>query len=173
MLNKMFLKIKKNKKAFSIVEVLISLAVVSIAFVAILSLSFSNVSTQTYNKNQLVASMLAQEGVELVRNLRDQNWLDGNNFSKDILDTDGTFVIDEKNFLVDDTPNNINDDETKLYLNSDGFYEHDSTGTSTPFRRLMEVSSVSGGIYLKTTVRWYKANKPYDYIIETEFYDWK
>jgi prepilin-type N-terminal cleavage/methylation domain-containing protein len=63
-------KNKKNinfkRKGFTIIEVLISTAVVSIGLVGILQLMSNNIRTSIDSRNQIIAAGLSQEGLELI-----------------------------------------------------------------------------------------------------------
>lgn len=84
-----------NQKGFSAVELMIAifiLAVVTVSFyeVAVLSLRLSK-----ENKNEIKAAYLAEEGIEAVRNIRDQiAWVDA---------TDGKTGIGELDIDLNDT----------------------------------------------------------------------
>ncbi len=60
-----------TQQGFTIVETLVALSIFSVAVIALISVAISGSSGATYVKNKLTASYLAQEGVEMVRNLRD------------------------------------------------------------------------------------------------------
>jgi len=70
------LRIKKEKNnGFTLVETLVSIAIFSISILGILSVLASGVTNTTYAKNKMIAGYLAQEGIEYVRNLRDNDAL--------------------------------------------------------------------------------------------------
>lgn len=75
---------KQSPAAFSLIEILVVTSVVSLAFVAVLGLVKRAIELYYYNQNFLVATMLAQEGAETVRYIRDQNWVTTNDFSTNI-----------------------------------------------------------------------------------------
>lgn len=60
-----------TQHGFTIVETLVALSIFSVAVIALISVTISGSSGSTYVKNKLTASYLAQEGIEMVRNLRD------------------------------------------------------------------------------------------------------
>lgn len=163
-----------DNAAFTLIEVMVAIGMVTIGMIGVASLMTQNITVQSVNRNNLIASMLAQEGLELVRELRDSNWLKASQpgFSYGIVG-DGTYRIDYKNGAVDDV-DLITDSAAILKLNTDGFYEH-VNGTDTAFRRLIEVSSTNPSVYLqvKAAVRWSKNGKDYDYKAETLLYDWQ
>jgi prepilin-type N-terminal cleavage/methylation domain-containing protein len=71
------LKIIKNKKAFTLLEIIIVIYIISLGLVGVMSLFLQTIKVQNINKNKLIASQLAQEGIETIRNIRDENWILG------------------------------------------------------------------------------------------------
>lgn len=63
----------KVMKGFSIGEVLLALVVLSFGMMASISLMSGSMQDTMRSRDLLVASMLSQEGTELVRNIRDNN----------------------------------------------------------------------------------------------------
>jgi len=76
----------KTKNGFTLAEVLVSLAVLTLVIVSATNLVVSIVRTNTDNLNTMIAYGLAQEGIEGIRNIRDSNWLLG-------ADYDGTITF--------------------------------------------------------------------------------
>ena len=66
-----------DQKGQSIVEAIIAIAVIVLALLGFLSQATSNFVIQRISENNLVASNLAQEAIEVARNTRDSNWLKG------------------------------------------------------------------------------------------------
>jgi type II secretory pathway pseudopilin PulG len=172
-----------KQSGFTILETIISLGIVMIGMIGVASLSRQNISAQNSNRNFLLASVLAQEAVELVRNQRDtnqrnatDNWKTGDSaFSNSDIIQDGTYVI-QYNGNIKDT-DNIDDTETVLYLDLvDNYYVHESGGGNieTPFRRLIEVTEDVGGdfISLVVTVKWNERGSNHEYQVDARLYDW-
>lgn len=65
----------KPQKAETLVEVIIAILVVSMGAATATSLVVTALGSNLYNKDTLVATNLAIEGIETVRNVRDTNWL--------------------------------------------------------------------------------------------------
>ena len=63
----------KHKKGFSIVETMVAITVLLIGVVAPMSLAADGVRAARLSQDQIVAFYLAQEGIELVKNKRDNN----------------------------------------------------------------------------------------------------
>lgn len=69
-------------------EVIISVGIVSFAFVGIMSVFASNIRVEIANRDRVAASYLAQEAVEVIRQKRDTNWFTGENWDKGIGNND-------------------------------------------------------------------------------------
>jgi len=65
---------KNNKFAFSIIEIIIAIFIFSMWIVSIYAVITSTLKLNDYNKNYIIASSLASEQIEFVRNIRDSNY---------------------------------------------------------------------------------------------------
>lgn len=160
---------------FSIIEVVIAIGIITVGMLGVSSLVVQNIQVQKVNHNFLVASMLSQEGLELTRNIRDENWLTlGNDWQADLTDTDGTFVIDYRGRpSIDDTPDTAYDAGARLYADGQDFYTHASAGTSpTIFYRLITVTDAGDHVAASSTVKW-TDRSAHEYTAETYLYDWR
>ena len=68
-------KMLKNQRGFTLTEVMIGMMVLTVAIVAATNLLISLTRANENNVKTLQAHYLAQEGIELVRNIRDTNWI--------------------------------------------------------------------------------------------------
>lgn len=164
---------KKNitTKGFTLVEVLGSAFVAIIVFTVLAGMISQVYQVARVSKNKFVAVNLAKEGIELVRNMRDSNWLhypvtapgpetaiawrgNGTNELKDICDRAGSdfYLVDAK----DDVPvlklPEGNEPE-KLYLDSDGLiYTHAKNNQPSIFSRKITITTngVSDSGFLAT-----------------------
>ncbi len=90
----MILYPKKKEKGFTIIEVLVSLTLFSIAVAGIITVSAQGGVTITAVHNRMTANYLAQEGIELLRAKRDSR----------ILSAPGDFSIGWGDFMTQDVP---------------------------------------------------------------------
>lgn len=74
------MKIFNKQQGQTLVEMLVVLFIISLGVMSLISLLISNVRTAEESENILVANNLARECIEVVRNIRDTNWLKGNDF---------------------------------------------------------------------------------------------
>lgn len=166
----------KNKLGFSIIEVMVAIYIITMGLMGVFSLVSQNIRVQQINKNNLVASQLAQEGLELVRNIRDENWITvGSEWNEDL--SASTFAIDYRGRNdKDDNADDIDDAEARLYINSTtDFYTHLSSGnTATSFYRLITINSVTAdSINVVCLVQWAASGQEVDYKAETMLYNWR
>lgn len=143
-------KIKKticfNKAGFSLIEVLVAMFILSMGFAAVFSLMTINIRSSENAKNQIIASQLAQEGVELVRNLKDNN----STFTDDVGTGGSDYRIDYNSDYTTFLGSNINDDtKKKLNIDANNFYSH-SSGQATKFYRKIKIEITTDADSKKT-----------------------
>ncbi len=164
-----------KRSAFSLIEIITILFIVSLALVGILSLIIQNIQSQSYNKNNLIAYQLAQEGVELVRKVRDSNWLSA--FSKPL-----NLVLPNGKYYMDYRDNKLH--VHNIFLPGDlilrrdaaGFYIHgkEGDGVNSGFSRLITLEdSSSSSVRVKVRVSWLDHKRKHNYELETILYNWK
>jgi len=56
-------------------EAIAAIFVITAGLVGVLSLVSQTIASSTFSKDKLIAAYLAQEGIEIVRNIRDTNWI--------------------------------------------------------------------------------------------------
>ncbi len=74
-------------KGFTILEVLVTMLVVTIGGLAAYAMVQQVVFSTFSSSYRLTAAYLAKEGIEFVRNTRDTNWLKQEDWNNDISDT--------------------------------------------------------------------------------------
>jgi len=82
------MKKKNNKlnteKAFTLIEALVGISIILIAVVGPLSVTMKGINSIVQNKNRIIASYLAEEMVEELRNYRDTFYMKCQNYTYDI-----------------------------------------------------------------------------------------
>ncbi len=132
------IKKNKNKKGFTILELLITSAVLSIGVLAIASMIINSFSRTVLLSNNMTASYLAQEGFEVVRRIRDKNFnmayadsVDRPDWDKGLLDGD-TEATGSVYYDSTELGNNHNE---YLKVDSSGLLSYSPGGTETTFKR--------------------------------------
>jgi len=170
MMKNLFIRIKNNKKAFSILEIMAATTVITLGLTSLITLTIQSIKIQNSNKNELIASQLAQEGVELIRNARDMNWYLDKSWSDNL--NNGSYVIDYTKTNNPVSVTGLNDINTKLFVNGSGFYNH-TTGTSTIFRRMVSIAKNTAFTTITSTVRYAEGTNTKNYSVSSILYDWK
>jgi prepilin-type N-terminal cleavage/methylation domain-containing protein len=141
----------KFKKGFTIIELVISIFVLSIGVVGIFSAFSIMVISTSSASDQLIATYLAQEGMEIARNLRDNNWMKEDNWT-DGLDNcekiSGGCEADYKSVVLVAWAGNY------LNKNTNGFYFYDPTNSlKTKFQRKIIIDPAFDSNAIKVTVQ--------------------
>jgi len=88
---------KIKTKGFTILEVLVAVLVITVGVLAAFRMAQNITVFSRINASRLTATYLAQEGIELVRNQRDNNWLQGSDWD----DIDMSLIgCDDLNILL-------------------------------------------------------------------------
>ncbi len=124
----------KKYSGFSFIEAILSVFLVSIGMIAVLSLMSKSLRETMDSRDQIIAVLLSQEGTELVRNLRDNNWAKG----RDTFSTLFGFPANSSAWLRIDTDSSLEPITQRLLKLYNDVYNHD-TGTGTKFRRFMKI----------------------------------
>lgn len=64
------------KSGFSLIEILLAVSLISLSIIAILGSFAQLIKANAMANSKTTALYLSQEGIEIVRNIRDSNWLD-------------------------------------------------------------------------------------------------
>ena len=157
---------EKLNKGFTLIEALVALVILTLALGPALVLSSNISSTASVVRNNLIAANLSQEGVEVIRALRDANWFNGLSFDAGI--ADGICRIEwNSNALISLGSN------PPLKINA-GLYNY-SFGTDTKFKRTVTITKInSEELRIISDVTWTeRGNRTRDVKVESHLFDWK
>lgn len=95
-----------NPKGQTLLEVIIAIGVILTGVVSTVALAIYSMSVGQVSENQIIGSNLAREGIEVIRNIRDTNWLkiEANQLDPDRWDEGETSGF--PNLVLADPPNN-------------------------------------------------------------------
>jgi len=125
----------KSKSGFSIGEVLLAAFIMVVALTVVVSLIASSMNHSMDSRNHIIASELAQEGAELVRNLRDNNLANEKPSFDDFPDSSSNCRIDMNATILSCSLSNF---ELKYAGN---FYVHGGSGSATKFSRRIVIGN--------------------------------
>ncbi|OGZ63779.1 MAG: hypothetical protein A3A98_00620 [Candidatus Staskawiczbacteria bacterium RIFCSPLOWO2_01_FULL_40_39] len=165
-----------KKNGFTMIELIITIAILSFGIIGVYT-AFNPIASLTYTiALRFNAAYLAQEGLEIVRNLRDNNFIEEVEWSEGLLICEIGCQADYKTGTSVQTPENAlkaYDDNTFLSLNQDGFYGYDAGGTVTKFKRKITIHRVSGDVLkASVVVTWNYNGVPYSFDAAEYLYNW-
>ncbi|MDX9892820.1 MAG: hypothetical protein RB292_00195 [Patescibacteria group bacterium] len=134
--------VAKSKIGQSLLEVVFSIAILLMVVMAVLALTIGNISGQKESESQVIANNLAREAIEVIRNIRDSNWLAGRNWDEGLAAGSQAIVAFDRQAntwsLQFDTSN------WDLYISPQGSYSHEVLADSqlTSFRRVVYFSDI-------------------------------
>lgn len=145
------LKKKSFAKGFSLVEVMVSMAILTLGISAVMILMTNNIRSAGEARDEVIAVGLANEGLEIVRNFKENN-----KTFKTGSKSEGDYTVDVNSTFATFNPNVSG--SKKLYTNSSNFFVQASTGgLDTKFYRKISLLNGSGLITVTSYVSWNSA----------------
>lgn len=176
--------IKEKQKGFTIVELVIALFILAFAIIGVYNAFSTIVVITTGASSRFTAAYLAQEGVEIVRNIRDNNWISPNGyyFKKDLDVCDTGCELDYKtNSLASDSLPPQPFGGRNLNIGANGFFSYNICNESTPgcsvttFQRKIIITSDDANpdvMKVKVLVTWLVKDETLSIEVEENLYDW-
>jgi type II secretory pathway pseudopilin PulG len=152
---------------FTLLETTIAIAILTSSILMVYTAIVRVISYSYNNQNQLIASYLAQEGIEVVRNIRDTNWIEGAATWKEGLEA-GTYRVQY------DSSSLLSNQVIPLNIDASGFYSYE-TGDNSSFTRTIVISKPNSTdediLRIVSEVSWPKDNG-HPVSAEEFFYNW-
>ncbi len=176
------LRASKRGTGFTLVETLVAISLLTIAIVPPMLLTVQSLSSAYYSRDEITAYYLAQEGIEIVHQIRDGQILQIAETSNSAgINLFGPIPINQ-NFIVDarqqysssNLPPTCN--TTCPPLQTDGNLYGYNIGTNTNFTRTLYASFVNGNqdeLHVQVTVSWHTgAYNTRTFTISEDLYRW-
>lgn len=178
-----------NKKGFTLIETLIALLIFATAVTAMIAITSHGITDMTSVKNKYIANYLAEEGLELVRYVRDDLYVKGQSFLPNFTDTISCANgCNADPVLLFQNQGRLNDvfiecnplSNCAVRFDADGYYRGNlgSTG-ETPFTRIITVDTdgvasdqVEHELHIKSTVTWQEGLITHMVSSEEHLFDW-
>lgn len=170
----------RNQRGFTLVETLVAIAILMISIVGPLYSVYQAVQSTYIARDQLIATSLAQEGIEYVRHNRDStylynlahpsgtvNWMNGLSACQ----------VAGKSCTIDaadgtNPPVTCAAACTPLNLSATGLYVQ-SAGTPTRFTRSVKINTVNQNeVVVLVTVSWVNSHIPFSITVTEHLYNW-
>ena len=158
-----------KSKGFTLIESLLTIVIITVgigrAYLAIHK-TFTLTSGQA---SRFVAAFLVQEGIEIVRNIRDTNFLEEEDWRQGL----GTGSRE-----VDYTMNQATEPWLDRYLNIDdeGFYGYGGTPPTNPtkFKRKITITEIDDDtLEILSVVSWQETGVTKEFEAQEKLYNWK
>ena len=149
-----FKKIKNNQLGQGLVELIVAVAVIQIGLFSVWSLFLVNFNAEKEAEMRIVGANLSREGVELIKNIRDSNWLkveqgilyDSNNVWKwDQGLVAGDYSVSFENSIDDSNVSLPGPELSQLYFDQDGFYTNSNNSGNnkrSPYNRVLTLKPI-------------------------------
>jgi prepilin-type N-terminal cleavage/methylation domain-containing protein len=128
---------KKNSSGFTLIEVIFAVFIISIALISAYILVQNFVSQAHQSSLRFKAVYLAQEGIEIIRNKRDENWLNGLEWDSG-LDA-GDWEADYNDADLSTCPSPCDFNNLRFLKIFNGFYGYNGV-SETPFKRKIAIA---------------------------------
>ena len=155
-------------RGFTLIETLVALVLITIAMGPVLISATSAVNVAARIEHNLIAANLAQEGIEVIRSIRDTNWLNGSAFDNNLPAGIWRVQWDTVSgglMAVGSNP---------VLKKNNGLYNY-PTGTDTVFKRTITISKPnSGELALVSSVTWVeRGNINRTVSAESHLFNWR
>ncbi|MBI2591556.1 MAG: hypothetical protein HYW34_02675 [Candidatus Brennerbacteria bacterium] len=162
-----------------LVEVIIAISIVIVGLLAVLRLLSRSISLNREVSNQLVATYLAEEGIEVAKNILDANtikigigdppYTNSNQWNRDF--TPGSYEIDYQSQALE------SDQGRFLFFDPDtGRYGYDTAvGLQTFFKRRIDIENITNNeLRISSKVNWDSRSGAISSVdLEDHFYNWR
>ncbi len=158
-------KLNNYRKGFTLIELMITIFIISIGLIGIMTLIQNTLGSASFVKLNLKAAYLAQEGIELTRNVRDNNWLNQDDYKNGLSNCSAGCQIDYKS-------NNLSIyNDNFLLIDNNNFYNH-SSGDESKFKRKITINDKNEYLEIISEVFWSHRGDDYSIEVVEYLYDW-
>src|SRR3989338_1967415 len=166
-------KLKIQNTGFTLSEVFIAIAVLAIGIGGTFALVRQTVSFAPNTTQKLTATYLAQEGMEIARNIRDANFLKIHKGQGGAW-TDGlTESGCSGGCQADYTQNSLGAYQDTFLGFSNGWYSYDEAGTDSLYKRKITVTQQGGDVLeVEVEVTWQERGRSHSVKAAGELYNW-
>jgi len=177
-------KIFKIKNGFTLLEVIIAVFIIAVGVAGVAKIMPSLIVDSSVNQSRLVAAYLAQEGIEIVRNIRDTNWLENQYGGSPVawddgfspcISANGGCDIDYYGVAAPPIIHPFSGTGLKLAITpSPAGYNHSFGNDTTKFVRKITIDKNATNDILTVTVNvsWDDRGKHYDFPVQDKLYKW-
>lgn len=180
------LKTKHHNAGFTLLEIIITLFIITIGMGGAFTVIQKSFTMMSLSESRLIAANLAQEGVEIMRNIRDTNWLEGGDWDYELSAGDWEVQYDDTKAQFASPPippvaqcvAPCNYDDMKFLHIDNGFYKYLVPAVPdkrTKFKRKVTISDKTpDSMKITVDVIWKeRGGTEYNFTVYHWLYDWK
>ena len=159
-------KLNKNTAGFTLLETIVAFGVIMVGLVAVLVLINSSLFYVSLIKDRLTAAYLNSEGLEVARNIRDNNWLQNLAWNNGL--SDGDYNIAYNSLILSPYA------DTELLIDVlNGLYNY-SSGNPSGFKRKISITNLSSyELRVIATATWQRRGVTHSSSAEYHLFNWK
>lgn len=168
------MKITRKESGYLLIEAIVASGLLIIGLVSMVSLMSQALGLNRVVSDQFIANYLAVEGIEVVKNLIEADVLDGGAWNDTI--SNGCYEIDYESINLGITCSSSESQSPLLFNSVTGFYNYDSNGNQTPFKRsiLIENSLDGNRIKVNSIVKWIsRGGAEFEINLEDYFFNYR
>lgn len=168
--------ITDTERGFSMIEALVAITILSISIAGPMTLAHKGLSSAFLARDQITAFFLAQEAVEYIRNIRDENILTQQNWLSGLgpcVSADGSdacridVAVDSVEACSGGTCPPLNYDST------DRLYTYDG-GSPSPYTRTVTIEEISGDeVSIQVEISWNTGVLQRSFSVRENLLDWQ
>ncbi len=179
-------------KGFTLVETMVAITILAFAFVGPFTAVQTALTNSYVSRDQLTGALLAQEGLEYIRSIRDNNYLAGRAWTDGFSGTEnnrnqcygenpsGYCTVDptvgdfhNESDAMEGYSSGNTENIAYLYLSSANLYNQQGSGAETRFKRTVQLQSISDTELLVTVVvSWQTGAGSYSVTVTDTLHDW-
>ncbi len=153
----------QKEKGVTLLELMITIFVISVGIVGTFGLIERTIQSASIARSRLVAVYLAQEGIELVRNVRDDNLVKGEEWDEGINPGEWSVYYDSTEILPYS--------DEYLRIDGNGFYGRD--GYTSAFKRKVIITDESDFLDIRVRISWREKEEDNHIEAVKRLYDWR
>jgi prepilin-type N-terminal cleavage/methylation domain-containing protein len=159
-----------NKKGFTLIEMVVSVFIITVAVVSIVQATTKHIQQTKFEKEAYVAALLGQEGIEIIKNIRDTNWVISSSW-----DTGLTSCASGCQADYDDVSLSAYSSSSYLYIEgSTKFYKYIvsplAADTKTIYTRKITIDTGTTDVLKITVDVYWRGNTT---TVKEDIYNWK
>ena|SRR3989344_1201206 len=173
----------ETSSGFTLVETLVGVTLVLTTMLGPFVLAERSIFQASITQNQIIATYLAQEGIEFIRNTRDNNFLQGNNWINgsslnNCLNSNGCYVDPLASGGAPKINQCSGNDGCPVvsYNSTTGYYTHSGFDLApTPFVRTVKIDKLPGNdeAEVEVTVNWQERSGPKSFVMTENIFNWR